>query len=1844
MDDTVADDLDQIAIIGMSGRFPDAPDIATFWANLRQGREGISRHTTEELLDAGVAEETVAEPNFVPAKGVLADADQFDAGLFDYSPREAEIMDPQHRVFLECAWEALESAGCDPRTFTGRIGVFAGSTLNTYMIYNVMANRRAFAATGMYQTLLASDKDFLATRVAYKLNLRGPAVTVQTACSTSLTAVHLASQSLLNGECDIALAGGVSVTVPLRDGYTYEKGGILSADGHCRPFDAAAGGTVASNGAGIVVLRKLDDARAAGNVVDAVILGSAINNDGSLKAGYTAPSVDGQAEVIAEALAVSDVDASTIGYVETHGTGTKLGDPIEVAALTKAYREHTGETGFCGIGSVKSNIGHTDAAAGVTALIKAALVLKHGEIPPSLHVETPNPELSLDTSPFYVCDELRPWPRRDGTPRRVGVSSFGIGGTNAHAVLEEAPEPAPSTASARSEQLLVLSGRTTAALTANAARLADHLEANPDTDLADVAFTLATGRGALDVRGSVTAADPAAAVTALRGIAGRSTVDGKARVAFLFPGQGAQYVQMARGLYAGEPAFTAAFDRCADLFAEHDVDLRSLVFGDDADAERLAQTQYTQPALFAVEYALAQLWTAWGVRPAAMAGHSIGELVAACVAGVFALSDAVRLVAARGRLVAAMPTGSMLSVVLPEAELAGWLTDELSLAAVNSTGLCVVSGPAAAIDALAARLSDAGVACRALHTSHAFHSASMAGAVDPFVDVVRSVTLNPPRIPFVSNVTGTWITDEQATDPAYWGRHLREPVRFADAAALLLDDPATVMIEVGPGQTLGTFVRQHARWTDDRAAVASLRHPKEQVADGAYLRRALGAAWSAGVAVDWPAYFAGEERALVRLPGYAFQRQRYWVDPDDRAAGQPVNAPRTESDDWFATPGWRRLPHDTPRGDLTATRWVILGADIDLGQRLANQLAADGAAVVPVTAGTDLVADDGMWRIDPTRRDHYAELLSTLDGPSRVVHAWSLGAAADELTPDTLAAARRVGFDSLLALAQGIGDAGAEVSVDVLSPGVHDVLGTEPLRPEHALLAGVATVLPQEVRGADCRLLDLGDTDDVLAVRDLLAARTTERTLALRGAQWWIRDFDQTGLPGAAPRLRDGGVYLITGGLGGVGLAIAEHIAGAVSQPVIALLGRNASTMDERLTRIRELGAEVLVLRADVTNRADLADAVEAIKAVHGGLHGVVHAAGAPSEGLITTKDAAEADRVLAAKTTGTLVLDDVLTGEELDFVLLCSSVTGVLGGPGQSDYCAANAFLDAFAQQRRRDAGTPYVSVAWDTWQETGMAAGLSARLGGEPTGEPTAHPMLRRLREGTYTATFSTADLWIVADHRIMGHGLVPGTAYLELIRAAIAETQDSPVEIELRDVLFLLPVVVPDGQRRTVYLTVEDRDGEISFAVRSRTGDGGWQDHTTGTAVVREPTEPVVRDLDTVIADCAATEVLDTVEAIRARLPLERSGGDGDLDFAFGPRWRALESIHAGEQRLLATLRLADEFHGDLDGYPLHPALMDLAGGAARLHLRQDVYYLPFTYRSLLVAAPLTPTVHCAITLKDPSDAAGETMTCDVDVLDPAGRLLVRISEFAIKRVHDVGTLLTQVRLAAQDEEPEPERATGTLAELSAGMSVADCRAALARVLAAGSLPANVVVSGKDFAAQRRLAASITPELLEQELAEIAPPAGSHPRPDLATPYVEPSTDDERAVAEIWQDVLGIDRVGVNDDFFALGGHSLAAVQIGAKVKSRFGTELDLPKFFDAPTVANTVSLLAGGTAAGSSDADAIPTLSRADDVASLADLSDDEVEASLRELLAAEPADLADALARELLDENDRGADT
>ena len=963
-----------IAVIGMAGRFPGADSLTEFWANLRAGEESIVTLSEETLRAAGVSTRTLEDPAYVRRAALLHGIDEFDADYFGMTPFTARMMDPQQRLFLQTAWHALEDSGYDPATFDGAIGVFASSTASGYLMDNLMSHRDTHTMVGegitveMFNLVLLNDKDHLATRVSHELNLRGPSLSVQTACSSSLVAVHLACQSLLAGECDVALTGASAIRVPHQVGYTYEPGAMVSPSGHCRPFDATSDGTLFGSGVAALILKPLQAALDDGDRIHAVIRGSAINNDGALKITYAAPAVAGQAEVVAEAHAVADVDASTIGFVETHGTGTPLGDPIEIEALRQAFElAEQDRPGPCLLGSVKSNIGHLDAASGVAGLVKTILCLKNKAIPPTVHYTAPNPELHLENTPFVVADTYTPW-ESDG-PRRAGVSSFGVGGTNAHVVVEEAPPTGPAAPGPDGPQVLLLSARTTDSLQDAKAALAGELSRNEDLALPDVAFTLA-GRRTHEVRLAAVVADRADAVAVLSAAdhenvsVGRHPAGagaGAQRAAFLFPGQGAQHIGMARGLYDTEPVFRENFDRCAAGFdRELGIDLKTEVF----TGSSLESTELAQPALFAVEYSLAQLVMSYGVHPAALAGHSIGELVAAAVAGVFDLDDAVRVVAMRARLMHAAPAGAMVAVAAAPEDIAAQLTEDIDLAALNEAGSCVVAGPDEAIREFTNRLATVGVVARRVRTSHAFHSQSMDSVLAPFAEFLSTVTLHPPRIPMLSNVTGTWMTDEEATDPGRWARHIRSTVRFAEDIETLLGDAHRVLVEVGPGGSLtGSAVRMPG-WSDTHRAVRLMRHPVQTRDDRDAFLLALGQLWAAGVEVDWSRRY-GESPRRVTLPGYAFARQRYWIDPDTtvtRTAGAAAPGAAAET----AAAGQAGAPADARTQMQTTLQRIwsqCLGVEsvapgdnfFELG---GDSLVAIGVAMTASHEGVELTPQD----------------------------------------------------------------------------------------------------------------------------------------------------------------------------------------------------------------------------------------------------------------------------------------------------------------------------------------------------------------------------------------------------------------------------------------------------------------------------------------------------------------------------------------------------------------------------------------------------------------------------------------------------------------------------------------------------------------------------------------------------------------------------------------------------------------------------------------------------------------------------------------------------------------------
>lgn len=1825
-EDTEASDSD-IAIVGMGVRVPGALTVGKFWQNLRDGVEAVRFLSDEELRDAGVPGHVFSDPDYVKAGCFLEAMDEFDAGFFGFSPKEAAIMDPQHRQFLECSWEALEHAGFAPKKFDGPIGIFAGCGMGTYMMYNVMANRELVDSVGYFLLRhTGNDKDFLCTRVSYSFDLTGPSINVQTACSTSLVAVHLACHSLLTGECDLALAGGVTLEIPHLSGYKYVEGEILSPDGHCRAFDHRSRGTIFGSGAGVVVLRRLADALEDGDTIHAVIRGTAVNNDGAMKAGFLAPSVEGQAAAISEALAVANVDARSISYVEAHGTGTPIGDPIEISALTQAFRQSTEDTAFCRIGSVKTNIGHLDTAAGVVSLIKAALSLNHAELPPSLNFESPNREIGFESTPFVVNDRLCEWPR-DGGPRRAAVNSLGVGGTNAHAILEEPPPPAQPTAKAPDVSVLRISARSRRALDESAKRLARHLSEYPDLDLADVAHTLTVGRTDLPFRrvlacGSCEDAALQLEANDTRRVFTHRVPQRTPSPVFLYPGGGAQYLGMASGLYSTKPVFKEALKECIDLSRDkYGVDLQPLLFAAGTNAALEAEFERPSrqlPAIFALEYAFTRLWQAQGVEPVALLGHSLGENTAACIAGVFSLEDAMGLVCLRGELFERLAEGGMLSVALQANEVEPLLGDELDLGVVNAPDLVVVSGPTEPLESLAGELARREVETQRIRIRTAAHSRMLEPVLGEFRQYLKGIRLGPPEIPVVSNRTGTWLTDAQATDPGYWVEHLRHQVRFrACAETLFAKYKSLLLLEVGPGATLSSLVRAQTGFGPEHNVVNSLRHRDLELDDATFFDLARARLWASGLPLtDEPS-----PGRRIPLPTYPFEHRRYWVEPTTTNAADEARVPsfltrEPNPEDWYYQTVWEPAPLG-PGQMETGNVWLVFLDDAGVGTQIVERLVGRGDRVVTVqSGGINARRAKDSYVLDSDRgMEGYETLVAGLatDGllPNRVLHLWTLTASDDSeghlnLFAYNLERSFYCCFFLMRALTER--DALKDTHFIVISNGKEQVFDEAVSAPEKATLEGPCRVALREQPGLTYLSVDV-DFDQKLppwamftpgrrettSLRALVAevtARPKNGTIAYRRGIRYAKRYERAPLSAEEPKtrgqkLREGGNYLITGGLGGIGLVIAEAMAKVIPLH-LSLLSRRGLPPRERwdsilekpttrestrrtieaIRRMERAGAQVSVGAVDVTDHEELQSYLRDVEAEYGPVRGVVHAAGTLHDNLLAVKTVDEVENVFAPKVYGTQVLDMLFRGKRLDFFVVFSSSSTVTAPAGQTDYVAANAYLNAFARHRARREKERVIALNWGVWSEVGMAARAAASPGSESVA--LSHPLFRERKDSQLghelSLPLSAETHWLIDEHRLAdGRALLPGTAYLQIASAAHESIQGSQT-CEIRDLTMLLPLEVSEGETEVARVKILPAAEGLVLEVQSHRisseGTRGWLTHARCE-----------------VGECGASRPVLETGAIERRCGREvrRSNGQAlrtcqERHLRFGPRWHVLTELRFGDGEALATLSLAEPLASDLVGFPLHPAMLDIATGSAMELLEgydpeTAPLWVPAAYGRVRVYSGLSRTVRSWIRVRD---AEPGRASFDVTICDAQGRVSVEIEMFSVQSLRQQGwsplrdvpaTLLENDQARAESNGPPSHIERAFRNNVQQGIRPEQGAAAFLDVI--DLAPAGeVFVSSLDLDALEKQA-SLVPRAAQIERT-------SFERPTLAVDYVAPRSDDERTLVEFWQGLLGLKTVGVRDDFFELGGHSLIAVRLMAKIKNTWGVSLPVSVLFEAPTV--------------------------------------------------------------------------
>jgi len=1836
----------EIAVVGMACRFPGARNTKEFWENLCNGKESISFFTEQELLESGVLPNIFEQPHYIRARGILGDTDKFDADFFGINPSEAEIIDPQQRLFLECAWQAIEDAGYNPHRYDRPIGLFGGSYENSYQT-RIYSRSDLSEKLGDFLIRISNEKDYLTTRVAYHLRLTGPAVTVQTACSTSLVAVHLAAQSLLNGSCDMALAGGVTIKADEKTGYFYEEAGTLSHDGHCRPFDSQAHGFVSSNGVGVIVMKRLEDALKDNDTIYGVIKGSAINNDGADKVGFTAPSVSGQVDVISSALAIAEVNPDSISFVEAHGSATLLGDPIEVKALEEVFNSYTSRRNFCAIGSVKGNIGHTHVAAGIAGLIKTLLALKYKIIPPSINYSKPNPNIDFENSPFYVNTEKKEWETKE-TPRRAGVSAFGIGGTNAHVVLEEALDiETPS--SPRPWHLITMSTKSEAALENITSNLTERFRINKEIDLADAAYTLGTGRKSFEHRRILVCKDREDLLTAMnepnrtRLLTSHSPSE-RSSVIFMFPGLGDHYLNMGFEYYQYEPVFRNIIDNCSEILRSLiGRDIREVIYARPMESEEalrqkqtqgaslsqlfsnttghgdewgeLFRTSLAQPAVFITEYALARLWMSWGINPQALIGYSVGEYVSACLAGVLSLEDALFLIANRAQLIENLPGGGMLAVLLPQDEITPFLKSNLSLAGINSPSICTVAGPNEEIASLQNELSDKGIAYRQLRTTHAFHSKMMRPIMQKSADLVGKISLRPPKIPYVSTVTGDWVREKDATDPDYWARHMCEPVNFLGGIKKILESGERVLIEVGPGQSLASLSAPHVigNLEGKSSVISTMKNRLEQKSDYESLISALGKLWLLGFQLDFAKIYNNENRKRISLPSYEFDRKRYWLSSTSKQDSQShfshTNSKRNIIDDWFYIPTWKQSIQKRAAFSKSnlKTGWLVFMDEIGFGDDVLQQIHKNGNFVFGVSMGNRFrKLPNSRYILNPKNFDDYVTVLrdfSKLQVDNwTIVYLWPLSYPTGKIATSDFPGDIDICFHNLTRLAKAVSLLNFKSTIKILlvSNNTFAVTGSEILSPEKSLLLGPAKVLPQELPSVQCAILDLDLSQNTLRNRenmirglvDELLGELEDSQVAVRGKKRWTREYESIQLQNTdqVPAiLKHQGVYLITGGQGALGLKTADYLAKTVKAKLI-LIGRTMMPMKrdwekwlethppqdkvsvkiKTLNHITELGGEFLLLSADITNPVEIKRAISRAKRRFGRINGVIHAAGLPGHGMMQLKEDKEANDVLAPKTYGTLMLYENLMRSGIDFLVLFSSTFSITGGFGQSDYVAANAFLDAYAHYAASSLPIPYtVSINWDAWKNMGIAYNnLAAK-----SIDVVQNDEKRNDSSAIFARSFNPLKDWLIDEHRMLGKAMLPGTGYLEIIRDIInAKRKNIGQVIEFHNVTFLSPVVFNEGEDKEITTRLRQiSQDEYEFSCLSILNKFDHRENQRQENVIGK----------VLYSTQQARKKQHDIKKIIERYNLKKLDKKQLIHHGpmqFGPRSLCLKRIYVGKTCALAMLKLDSKYIKDLEIIKLHPSLLDIATGFVNLYLNQDTFYMPLSYGKIKIYQDIPSQIISYVKyLEKPITWHQETLSFDITILDQVGFEILVIEDFTMKRVDNLANKLTewskpgvnrQNRLHGEVEYADPNNIFRQHYE--SGLLPDEGIEAFSRILAHGISP-QVIVATKDFDVMRQEIDAFTFSTFNQNQATRSSNRTLHSRPNLPTPYIAPRSPIEKTLAEIWKDLLGIQEIGIEDSFFDLGGHSLLGVQLVAKLRSVFDVDLPLRLVFEHPTIA-------------------------------------------------------------------------
>jgi acyl transferase domain-containing protein len=1748
----------EIAVIGLSIRVPGAKNQFEFWDNLKSGKESISHFTKEDLIASGIDEALVNSNNYIRAKGVIGDVEYFDNTFFNYTPKVASLMDPQIRLFHECVWEVFEDSGYKPSAYDGLVGIYAGGGSSFHWVL-----RNLYGLESSSQILEADNvtsRDYLATNVAYKLNLKGPMCTVQTACSTSLVAVHMACQSLLGGDCDIAIAGGVSITYPKIGGYTFVDGMISSRTGHIRTFDSKADGIVQGDGIGLVMLKRLDRAIADNDAIYAIIKGSAVNNDGNRKVDFTAPSVKGQAEVIQSAMKVANVSAESISYVEAHGTGTALGDPIEIEALSRAYNSIRAR--YCAIGSVKTNIGHLINAAGIVGFIKTVLALKHRTIPQSLHYKNPNPKINFDISPFYVADKTMVW---NGSPLRAGVSSFGIGGTNAHVILEEAPLSNNHKSIPAGKTLVVLfSAKTSTALKNFQRKMADHILANESLSVADICFTLNNFRESFSYRSFVVAQDCKELSEELY----KLEVDGSQfrckKIVFMFSGQGSQYTGMARVLYSQNSFFRKKLDYCSELArAVTGINYIELIFGDSENPSLIHQTEYTQPVLFMIEYSIATMFVHWGVVPNAMIGHSIGEYVAATIAGIMTLEDAIRIVIKRGQLMAQTQAGKMIAVFSDVGELKELLEDEISIAAINSDGQVVLSGSTAVIERLEKVLEQRSIHFSQLQTSRAFHSILMDGILAQFEEYLGGFSFSKPEIPVVSNLSGEFI---QGVTAKYWTQHLRSTVQFAAGIRMLANNNYSHFVEIGPGTSLRN-IASNMVLTDSIEVLHTLSSRSSKDGDMKGILNTVGELWKAGVDIKWKdVQSLGTHPLKVSLPTYAFDKHKFWNDDlmkgvlNMKVVSSNKSSESNKLSNWFYQPVWREQPLDSTSNRNQKTKWIIFSNGHAVCDKVVNDFFGQDEEFVVIKQGTRYDRQGNTWDIIPADESHYKKLVSELNINHeivRVLHCWTIG---DHSLEDTFSAGYMalIYFVRELKALPNIG----HVCIDVLSNHVFDVYDRKKISPAKSILMGPVKTFMLEYSFTDAKLIDIDVSNDMhlheeYAVTLFAELRSRDYRfpeVLYRGGRRWVLDFAKLSIPVKAETasiLKNGGNYIITGGTGGLGLEAAVLISQLITANIFLLSRRNSpdtdmserqSDLKRKISTIKTNGSNVESIQCDVSDQSMLEDCIVSIERRFGKVDGVIHAAGVPDGTLVEMLNEETSALVFRPKVQSLLNIEKVFSVRSADFLILYSSVLSHAAQIGQTSYIAANNFLNVAAKKGSR-AFNNVISINWDGWSETGMATDMSSfPMSHDFSGPIGDHPLFTQFykinaHENIYRSVLDFDHHWILNEHMHGKNGVFPGTGFVEMV-CYIAKRELKRSTFIINEIYFIQPLVVDSSGSSNLYTSVID---EADFlAITIFTFQGGKRVTHAVAQVSKEQVKPPLPDMSMKnIGKLSADQTTHSIPKFEGAM------------FSYGKRWDNISCLFGPNDEKFASLVLPAEFHGDMDHYMLHPALLDTATAYQLPFVVKDLSYVPFAYKSVLVTKPMVSNVFSKAIRIETEDS--KELSFQVVLTDDAGGVIASIGAFVLRADTD------RIPWAALEENEQPKRDSHKLTNR-------DGREIL-RMIFTANVPSEVIVSTVDFA--ERVKSSRRTNVEVDSMSNESSWRARKVNRSLETLFVAPENKIQERLAATWSDVLGIDKIGIDDNFFELGGDSVKAITISGKISSQ-GLRMSVSDIFTNPLI--------------------------------------------------------------------------